>query len=72
LEEALVKLSLDEDLVASSGFTPYVTIFAAQALSALDDHAAAIELLINWLDDLDEIAAATARTRVVIDRPTAW
>jgi hypothetical protein len=70
---AFGELSRDERLLSTSGFTPYVTIFVAQILSALDDHGAAVELLVDWLDDLDEIEAATEGAGIRgYERQIAW
>lgn len=73
LEGSLARLSRDDALLASGGFTPYVPIFVAQALSALDDHGAAVELLVDWLDDLDEVEAAARRHgQTGHEAQTAW
>lgn len=36
-------------------FTPYLTIFVAQALSAMGDHRAALRLLVTWQNDLRDL-----------------
>ena len=38
-----------------AGFSPYLTMFAAHALSGLGNYGAAIELLVNWLDRRHEL-----------------
>jgi hypothetical protein len=64
--------SRDMDMRAS-GFTPYIAIYVAQALSALEDHGAAIELLVDWLEDLEEIETEAHRhNRRELDQQIAW
>ncbi len=43
--------------LGQGGFTPYLTIFVAQALSAMGDHTAALRMLVAWQDDLKELIA---------------
>lgn len=40
-----------------NGYTPYLSIVAAEGLSAMGDHASAIELLVQWLEGANRIAA---------------
>lgn len=49
------------DSFGSHGFTPYLVTFVAQALSALDDHAAALRLLTDWYEDLNRLIQAAEK-----------
>lgn len=56
LQRFASELSSKNDADLRSGwFSPYVTVFVAQTLSAMGDHASAIELLVQWISDLDDI-----------------
>ena len=45
----------------SGWFTPYLSVFVAQALSAMGDHASAINLLVQWMSDLDKVVEHAQR-----------
>lgn len=57
-------------LFEKGGFTPYLTIFMAQILSAMEDHPAALRLLIEWQSDLEELRRAAAERPRSTRRPT--
>jgi hypothetical protein len=52
---------LDPDTLPDHGFTPYLTLAAAQALSSVGDHVAAVRLLLDWLDARSGLEQLLAR-----------
>lgn len=49
--------SITPETMRAGGFTPYLTLIAATALSAVGDHKAAEHLLATWLDDRQAVAS---------------
>ncbi len=54
------------------GFTPYLTIFVAQALSAMGDHTAALRMLVAWQKDLNELVAVAKGEASVSPDTRRW
>jgi len=63
--------SLNLESFRKAGFSPYLTMLAAHALSGLGNYGAAIELLVNWLDrrhELDSLLDIKLRDRQLSQR----